>query len=66
VEVRSADAALAELLLSDAQTSGGLLIALPPAAAQELLAGLRASGYPLAAAVVGRVTPEHPGRIVVV
>jgi selenide,water dikinase len=66
--VYAGDPALAELallMLADAQTSGGLLIALPESAAQELMAGLRARGYGLPAAVIGRVTAAHPGRIVV-
>jgi selenide,water dikinase len=65
IEMHGTDPALAELALSDAQTSGGLLIALPENAAQELLAGLSESGYLLAAAIVGRVTGQHPGQIVV-
>ena len=65
IDVRCSDSALAELMLSDAQTSGGLLIAMPASAARELLAGLTENGYPLAAAIVGRVTAEHAGRIIV-
>jgi selenide, water dikinase len=42
-------------LLTDAQTSGGLLIACAPDAAERLAARIRADGFP-AAAVIGRVT----------
>jgi selenide,water dikinase len=53
------------LLLADAQTSGGLLVALPDAEAQAYAARCRALGAP-AGAVVGRVLPrgEKPLRIV--
>ena len=47
-------------LLFDPQTSGGLLIAVAEAQAQALLNALRAHA---AAALVGEVTAEHPGRI---
>jgi len=53
----------AELVLNDAQTSGGLLIALAPEAAPRLLAGLVAGGYPLVAAQIGEVVAAHPGII---
>ena len=43
-----------KMLLVDAQTSGGLLIASPPDQAQALMAELREAGYP-AAAAIGRV-----------
>ena len=52
------------LLLCDAQTSGGLLIALPAAAAQGLTAELARRGV-AEAAVIGRVGASGPGRIVV-
>ena len=52
------------VLLHDAQTSGGLLLAAPPAAAPALLADLRAQGLP--AALIGDVVPGEPGRITVV
>ena len=49
------------VLLYDAQTSGGLLLAAPVPAAPALLAGLRALG--LDAALIGDVTPGEPGHI---
>jgi selenide,water dikinase len=52
------------LLLADAQTSGGLLIAVPPGRGPALLSALEAEGV-AAAAIVGRLTGEHPGRILV-
>lgn len=64
VEYRG-DKPAARLVLNDAQTSGGLLIALPPALADKLMVGLEASGYSLGTAVVGKVVEDHPGRIVV-
>ncbi len=50
------------LILADAQTSGGLLLAVAPGALEGLLADLRARGTP-AAAVVGTVTAGSPGAI---
>lgn len=49
------------ILLHDAQTSGGLLLAVPPEAATGLLGELRAQELP--AAVVGRVVAGRPGHI---
>ena len=57
------DPALLDLLF-DPQTSGGLLISLPPAAADRLVAALQAEGEP-EAAVIGAVI-EGSGRIEVV
>ncbi|VTT97121.1 segregation protein b : Selenide, water dikinase OS=Chloracidobacterium thermophilum (strain B) GN=selD PE=3 SV=1: AIRS: AIRS_C [Gemmataceae bacterium] len=54
-----------QLLLCDAQTSGGLLAAVPAAQAQDAVAALTSAGT-LAAAVVGRVTDPGTGRIRVV
>ena len=51
-----------QLLLCDAQTSGGLLIAIPAARLDALLAALTAAKTP-AAAVVGRITNGPPGTI---
>jgi selenide,water dikinase len=49
------------VLLYDAQTSGGLLLATPPAATAGLLADLRARG--LTAALIGEVVTGEPGHI---
>ncbi len=51
-----------QLLLSDAQTSGGLLIAVAPGKADDLLAALRRHGTP-AAALVGEIVAGEPGRM---
>jgi selenide,water dikinase len=51
------------LVLADAQTSGGLLVAVPPDRARELVARLEHEGE--TGRIVGRVTPEEVGRIVV-
>jgi len=51
-------------ILFDAQTSGGLLIALPEPSAQAFVARLREEGV-LEAAVIGRVIGEGTGRVVV-
>ena len=50
------------VLLADAQTSGGLLIAIPDAALPTLLEGLRREQTP-AAAVIGRIEGRHGGII---
>jgi selenide,water dikinase len=47
------------LLLADAQTSGGLLVAIPADRAERLVTGLRATGGP-PAAIVGEIT-DVPG-----
>jgi selenide, water dikinase len=49
------------VLLHDAQTSGGLLLAAPPAAAPALLSELRAQGLP--AALIGQVTQGESGHV---
>jgi selenide,water dikinase len=55
----------AQMVLCDAQTSGGLLLAVPPARTDDLLAALREQATP-AAAVIGEVVAgELPGRITV-
>lgn len=51
-----------QLVLADAQTSGGLLIAIPEARADELLAALHAAGV-TAAARVGEVFAGPAGQI---
>lgn len=51
-----------QFLLADAQTSGGLLLAVPAEGAAALVAALEARGT-LAAAVIGRTTEPNPGRI---
>jgi len=50
------------MLLADAQTSGGLLIAVAPDRCAALVAALQREGTP-AAAVVGRVVAGAPGRV---
>jgi selenide,water dikinase len=52
-------------LAVDAQTSGGLLLAVPPENEAALLAALTAQATP-AAATIGRLTAEHPGLLRVV
>jgi selenide, water dikinase len=54
-----------QMLLSDAQTSGGLLLAVDPSRADDLVAELRSRATP-AAAVIGRTTTGPPGTIRVV
>jgi selenide,water dikinase len=54
-----------QFLLCDAQTSGGLLAAVPEGATEALVAALSEAGS-LAAAVVGRIEAEGTGRITVV
>jgi selenide,water dikinase len=51
-------------ILFDPQTSGGLLISLPSAAAQKLVKDLRNKGV-LAAAVIGRVVPSGQRKITI-
>jgi len=53
------------LVLADAQTSGGLLIAVPPGGVARLVSALEASGA-LASAVIGEIVPGVPGAIEVV
>ena len=51
-----------QLLLCDAQTSGGLLAAVPEVQAEAVVRALEAAGT-LAAAVVGRIEASGAGRI---
>jgi selenide,water dikinase len=53
-----------QMVLADAQTSGGLLFSVAADAVDDLVGGLRAVGTP-AAAVVGTITPGNPGTIVI-
>jgi selenide, water dikinase len=55
---------LQQLLLADAQTSGGLLLAVPADRAERLCASCKERDTP-AAAVIGEITASQPGRIVV-
>jgi selenide,water dikinase len=51
-------------VLADPQTSGGLLMAVDPSLADELLTRLRACGEP--ASLVGRMTDGHPGHLTII
>jgi selenide,water dikinase len=53
-----------QLLLADAQTSGGLLLAVDPARADDLVAELQSNGTP-AAAIVGRTLAGPAGTITI-
>jgi len=53
-----------QMLLADAQTSGGLLLAVDPAAADALVAACTAHGT-LAASLIGHLTADTPGTIAV-
>jgi len=55
----------AQVLLCDAQTSGGLLIAVPESRVDRLVGALRERGTP-AAAVIGQVSGRGEGEITVV
>ncbi len=56
---------LQRMILCDAVTSGGLLIAVAPDRAEELAAALTAHGT-LTAAIIGEAVEEHPGKIMVI
>lgn len=64
VDVDPAVGPIDRTLLFDAQTSGGLLIAVDSGAEASLVADLQRRGTP-AAAVVGRIVDGEPGRIAV-
>ncbi len=64
VSFAAAVAETTRVLLCDAQTSGGLLIAVAPGSAAALVAALEREQAP-AAAVIGRVVAGPPGRVVV-
>jgi len=51
-----------QLLLADAQTSGGLLLSVAPERADALVAALGERNT-LSAAIIGHTTTEHPGTI---
>jgi len=53
---------VAQIVLADPQTSGGLLIAVPPKKADELVQALNSVGTPVAARI-GEITADLPGRI---
>ena len=55
----------ASIVLCDAQTSGGLLLAVPPKRSDELLTALEEAATP-AAAVIGEVVGDGPGRHITV
>ena len=61
--VRGSDDQRTLTMLADAQTSGGLLFCCVPAAAEESVAMLAASGH--TAAVIGELTVADPGTVVV-
>jgi selenide,water dikinase len=50
------------LILADAQTSGGLLVAVAPERSDDLLRALRANGVPVSADI-GVITHDPSGRI---
>jgi selenide,water dikinase len=54
-----------QLILCDAQTSGGLLAAVPAAGARDLVLELRKVGA-MSAAIIGRLKQDNPGKISVV
>jgi selenide,water dikinase len=61
IEIAAGLDAAVEHLLFDAQTSGGLLVALPPAAAEVMVERLHADGLP--GAVIGRVEAGSGVRV---
>jgi selenide,water dikinase len=65
MDVRSSVSAVLGDLFYDPQTSGGLLISLPPREAEELVGALREGGDH-SAAIVGEVVKEPEGRMEIV
>jgi selenide,water dikinase len=57
-------AAVDQALLSDPQTSGGLLVSCAPEAVPQVLATFQRHGFE-AAAEIGRVTDQVVGRLIV-
>jgi selenide,water dikinase len=53
-----------QLVLCDAQTSGGLLVSVSPDKSDAMLSALRTAGVATAVAI-GRIEPSSPGRIFV-
>jgi selenide,water dikinase len=53
-----------EMICCDPQTSGGLLLSMPPDDAGLLLAGLQQAGYTLECGVIGEVLRDNPGGVV--
>jgi selenide,water dikinase len=51
------------ILLNDAQTSGGLLIAIDPSMVEALCTRLERSGAPVTAAVIGEIADIPPGLV---
>ena len=54
-----------KLLLADAQTSGGLLMAIPKEKLENLLQDLRASNVPICAVIGQIILQDQPARIYV-
>lgn len=52
-----------EMICYDPQTSGGLLFAMPYAAAEQLLSALQKIGYDLDYCIIGEVHPERAGYV---
>ena len=64
IETATEEADGLEMICYDPQTSGGLLFAMPPAEAQQLLFDLQAGGYDLECCIIGEVQHGNPGRVV--
>jgi selenophosphate synthase len=56
----------ARFVLNDAQTSGGLLISLPPDKVKQMQQRLKEAEYPYGMVEIGKVVAGHPGKIKVV